>query len=186
MKNWKHYAVLGLVGSLVAVGWSTSTRADVIETNALSDYPISLYRAHELSLDAFGMGSIGQRTIRHLTGRSVVDDGRVGAGAGVNYFFTRHLGFGWEAYSQNTRGTFVDNGSMNLIGRLPLGESGFAPYALGGGGYQFDVKQGIAQAGGGIEFRFNEHVGIFVDARYVWAEKTDNFGVGRFGVRWAF
>ena len=186
MKNWKHYAVIGLASGLMAVAGSASARDHLDETNTLSDQPISLYRAHELSLDAFGMGSIGQRTIRHLSGRSVVDDGRVGAGAGVNYFFTRHLGFGWEAYSQNIHGTFIDNGSMNLLGRLPLGESGFAPYAMGGGGYQFDVKQGIAQAGGGIEYRFNHFVGIFVDARYVWAEKTDNFGVGRFGLRLAF
>ena len=186
MKKWKRYLGIGLIGSLGALGWAANARADIIETNTLREYPVSLYNAHEFSLDAFGMGSIGQRTIRHLSGRAVVDDGRVGAGAGANYFFTRHLGFGWEAYSQNIHGVFVDNGSMNLLGRLPIGETGFAPYAMGGGGYQFDVKQGIAQAGGGVEFRFTEHVGIFADARYVWAEKTDNFGVGRFGLRVAF
>jgi hypothetical protein len=184
MKKWKCYIAVGLIGSLGMVAWSA--RADLDDTNSIRSEPVSLYNAHELSVDIFGMGSIGERTIRNLTARSVVDHGRVGAGAGVNYFFTRHIGMGWEAYSQNTSGVFVDNGSMNLLFRLPLGETGLAPYGMGGGGYQFDVKQGVAQAGGGLEFRFTRNIGIFADARYVWAERTDNFGVGRFGLRLAF
>ena len=52
--------------------------------------------------------------------------------------------------------------------RLPLGQSGFAPYALAGGGYQFDMaKVWFGQVGGGIEYRFTRNMGVFLDARWV-------------------
>ena len=84
----------------------------------------------------------------------------------------------------NTTGPFIDSASGNLIARLPIGNTGLAPYIFGGGGYEFDtVHQGFGQVGGGLEFRFMEHAGVFIDARYVIADKTDNYGVGRAGLR---
>jgi hypothetical protein len=59
--------------------------------------------------------------------------------------------------------------------------------AFGGGGYQFDpISQKLADGGGGIEFRFSPNAGIFIDARYVFADKTDDFGIGRLGFRFSF
>lgn len=146
-----------------------------------------LYRSHELSIDAFATGSIGQQTINHISGDRLRSDGRLGAGVGLNYFFCRHLGIGGDVYSEDTRQHFVDSTSGNLIARLPIGESGLAPYVFGGGGHQFDrVDQNFAQAGAGLEFRFIHNLGFFVDARYIFAEKTDNYGVARGGFRWSF
>jgi hypothetical protein len=87
----------------------------------------------------------------------------------------------------NTTGRFIDSASANLILRIPLGQSGFAPYVYGGGGRQFDLAQvWFLQAGGGMEYRFTPHVGLFVDARWVIPEKTKYYGVGRLGMRFAF
>ena len=98
-----------------------------------------LYRASELSLDGFGTASIGKYTIDHPSNARIRHNTRLGAGAGINNFFTRNIGISAEAYSENTSGTFIDNASANLTLRLPLGQSGFAPYAFGGGGRQFET-----------------------------------------------
>jgi len=145
------------------------------------------YRAGELSLDGFGTASLGEYTINHLSTDRVNDNTKLGAGLGANYFFTRNLGVGAEAYSQNDGGDFVNSATANALLRLPLGESGFAPYALAGGGYRFqEVQTWLVQAGGGIEYRFCKHLGIFLDARLAIPEKTSYYGVARAGVRFAF
>jgi len=145
------------------------------------------YRASELSLDGFGTASVGGYTLDHLSGSRVRQNTEGGAGAGINYFVTRYIGVGAEAYSENTTGVFIDNASANLTLRLPLGQSGFAPYAFGGGGHQFDMaKLWFGQAGAGMEFRFTRHVGLFLDARLVLPNETKYYGVARVGLRVAF
>ena len=169
-----------------------TTTTDTTTANYNTDQTVhedrpSLYRGNELSLDAFGMGTLGSYTVAHPSIHRVRQNSKGGAGAGINYFITRYVGLGGEVYSQNTTGTFIDNADGNLILRLPLGESGFAPYALGGGGKQFDgAKLTFAEAGVGMEYRFCHYVGMFVDARCAWPNETKCYGVGRVGLRFAF
>lgn len=145
------------------------------------------YGAKEATLDLFGSGSVGQQTLNHITDAKIKHDLRLGAGAGLNYFFTRNLGLSGEAYSENTGHSFVDNASASLIGRFPLGQSGFAPYVYGGGGHQFDpIELNYLHAGGGLEYRFTRRMGLFVDARYVFTDETPNYGLGRVGLRLGF
>ena len=152
-------------------------------SNDLVDY----YRSNELSMDAFGTASLGKYTLNHLSNTRVRHNTRLGAGVGLNYFITRNIGIGVEAYSENTTAEFVDSASANLTLRLPLGQSGFAPYAFGGGGRHFDtLKTWFAQAGAGMEYRFNPHVGVFIDARGVVPDEARYYGVARLGVRLAF
>jgi len=151
-----------------------------------------LYRANELSLDAFGTASLGKYSIEHSTTElsstsRVRHNTRLGAGLGLSYFITRNIGIGADAYSENTTGVFVDSVSANLILRLPLGQSGFAPYAFGGGGRQFDMaKVWFCQIGAGMEYRFTPQVGVFLDARWVLPDETKYYGVARLGLRFAF
>jgi hypothetical protein len=169
-------------GTIVMLAAMSALGADTMNNNS-GDY----YRANELSLDGFGVGSVGSYTIDHPSNNRVRQNSEFGAGAGANYFFSRNFGIGAEGYSENTKGTFIDNASGNLILRLPLWQSGFAPYALGGGGHQFDnAKLWFGQAGGGIEYRFTQHLGVFLDARAVWPNETKYYGVGRLGIRLAF
>jgi hypothetical protein len=143
-----------------------------------------MFGADETSLDLFGSLSVGQEVINHLSRERVVDDGRLGAGLGVNHFFGRFVGLGADAYTENTQHSFVDNTSGSLILRIPFDAAHLAPYAFGGGGYQFDpTGVGFGHLGGGLDVRFARHVGLFVDARYVITDGTKNFGLGRFGIR---
>src|ERR1039457_4941370 len=132
MKN--KLAIGGTILILAAtsvLGQSTTAGSQTLEND--------LYRANEFSLDGFGTASIGKYTIDHPSNARIRHNTRLGAGAGINYFFTQNIGISAEAYSENTSGTFIDNASANLTLRLPLGQSGFAPYAFGGGGRQFDA-----------------------------------------------
>jgi hypothetical protein len=170
---------------------STTTTASeseaVTKDNGSHDEQPDLYRSNELSVDVFGTASLGQYNIEHPSNQRVRQDTKFGAGAGLNYFITRYIGIGAEAYSENTTGTFIDSASANLMLRLPLGQSGFAPYILGGGGHQFDQTDfWFGQAGGGMEYRFSPNVGVFLDARAVWPNETKNYGVARLGLRFAF
>ena len=159
----------------------------VLGQDTMNNNPGDLYRANELSLDGFGTASVGKYTIDHLSNARIRHNTRLGAGAGINYFFTRNIGIGAEAYSENTSGTFVDSASANLTLRLPLGQCGFALYVFGGVGRHFDaLKEWFAQAGGGIEYRFNPHVGVFIDARGVLPDEARYYAVARLGLRFAF
>jgi hypothetical protein len=145
------------------------------------------YRSGELSMDAFGTASLGQYTIDHPSDERVRQNTQLGAGVGLNYFITRNIGIGADAYSEHTTGIFANSASGNLIVRLPLGQSGFAPYAFGGGGRHFDdVKTWFVQAGAGMEYRFCPHVGVFIDARGVLPNEAKYYGVARVGMRFAF
>ena len=165
--------------------------ADNINNPGLSYDQPGIYRANELSVDAFGTAAESEYTLEHLGGmspRSLKKDTQWGAGAGVNYFATEYLGIGGEGYWQDDHDQpFVHSASGNLLLRLPLGQSGFAPYALGGGGHQFDGgRYWFGQAGGGIEYRFCAHLGLFIDARMVWPNETKMYGVARAGLRFSF
>ena len=157
----------------------------VAQTNDMGDKP--LFRANEASLDLFGTLSIDQDTIDHISGQRIEDNGTWGAGIGFNYFPLRFLGFGADAYSQNTTGIFVDNASANLILRFPLDSIHLAPYIYGGGGYQFDPGEvWFGQVGAGLEFRVTRHFGLFADARYVIPHEEETYGMARAGLRFAF
>lgn len=145
------------------------------------------YQANEATIDLFGSGTVGQQTINNITKVRVNRDIRLGAGVGMNYFLTRNIGFGVAGYSDNIGHSFVDNASASLIGRFPLGGSGFAPYVFGGGGRQFDPTElWFGHAGAGMEYRFTPTLGVFVDARYVFTDGTKNYGQGRVGLRLGF
>jgi hypothetical protein len=201
MKSNYKLAITMAAGAVLATGTSlraadadssmTTTQPAMASSNSndpgLTNNRNAIYQGNELSLDGFATGSDGSYTIDHLSSQRIRKNTQGGAGAGINYFITRYVGVGAEAYSENTTGTFIDNASGNLLLRLPLGESGFAPYVLGGGGQQFDAaKLTFGQAGAGMEYRFCHNLGVFVDARCVWPNETKYYSVGRAGLRFAF
>ncbi len=167
---------------------STTTTTTTTGSNVHYDpHAEDLFRANELSLDGFGTVALGQQTLDHISRQRINQNARLGIGGGLNYFFTRNIGVGGEAYTENTSHNFIDDVSGNLIGRLPLGQSGFAPYIFGGGGHKFDpVEASFLQAGGGFEFRFTHNIGVFADARFVFINKISDYGLGRAGLRIAF
>jgi hypothetical protein len=181
------YRHLCLAGALALV-LPVNARADQEHEHRHDpNHPDSLFHPQEFNLDLFGSVSIGQETINHISRNRVEDNGRLGLGLGGNYFFTRYLGLGGDAYTENTQHSFVDNASGNLIVRFPIDPAHLAPYVFGGAGYQFDPDGLVfGQAGAGLEFRFTRTIGLFADARYVFTDGTQNFGLGRLGLRLGF
>lgn len=120
-----------------------------------------------------------------FVGAKDIDD-TLGAGFAADYFFTQNLGVEADAtwgFADSTIHTF--NGSLVL--RLPITSACLAPYALVGGGLHTDgVTEGTLHAGAGIDVRLKDCFGIFADARYTWADETDDYTVIRAGVRFNF
>lgn len=149
--------------------------------------PPNLYRGNELSLDAFGSDALGQSAIEHASGNRISHSSRLGAGLGINYFITRYVGLGAEAITENTAHSFMDGASGSLILRLPIGQTGLAPYAFGGGGHQWGpIVANYGVAGVGLEYRFTPHTALFLDGRGVFSNKAGNNGLARAGFRFAF
>src|SRR5262249_17767414 len=120
-----------------------------------------VFRAQETSIDLFGSGSVGEETLNHISRERVEQDGRLGAGLGLNYFFNRYFGIGGEGYTEDAGHAFIDNADGSLIFRIPIDEIRLAPCLFVGGGYQFDpIEQGFAHGGVGLEFRFTQRVGL--------------------------
>jgi hypothetical protein len=156
------------------------------QTMTYDQNPEEMFRASELSLGVFGMGTVGERTLNHFTGGNVRRHGRLGLGADLEYFFTKYIGLEAEAWSENPNSDFVNNVGGNLVIRIPIGNIGLAPYVFGGGGHEFYSRVATyGDAGAGVEFRFCRHVGIFVDGRYVVPDHLGNYGLGRAGFRFA-
>jgi hypothetical protein len=174
-------------GIALMAAWSIAAADNAGSNYGNQSLRYDMYRANEFSLDAFGTDTLGQHTINHPSTDRIRNNSVLGLGLGANYFFIRYVGIGAEAYTENTAHNFVDNASGNLIVRFPIGDTGLAPYAYGGGGYRWDpVSTWFGQVGGGLEFRFTRNIGIFVDARYVLADRIRDYGVGRAGLRFAF
>jgi hypothetical protein len=145
------------------------------------------YKGCELNLSVFGTGTVGEETLRHPSSRRVERDGRLGMGVALSYFFCRYVGVEGYAYSESTAGAFIDNAGGDLVLRLPIGDTGLAPYIFGGAARQIDpLYQWTFDGGAGLEWRFAPHVGVFIDGRYVFADKTKDFGMGRFGLKFGF
>jgi len=149
-----------------------------------------LYNSQEISLDLFAsyinpegkFGDLFETSIRN---------GFWGGGAGLNYFFTRELGLGadFNISSKPDDLNLVDQVTGNFIARLPLGNSGVAPYLIGSGGRGMSPNWDWVYGGGvGMEMRLNPTTGLFSDARFLWSDRStaDNRLLIRAGVRLAF
>lgn len=184
LKYMKKIIVISGAALFLAAG--TSLWADDTGITYKQD-PDEMYRASEISLGAFGMGTVNEHTLNEFTGENVKNHGRVGAGGDLEYFITRYIGVEAEAWTENTEHSFVDDVGGNLVGRIPISDTGLAPYVFGGAGHSFDpVVATYGDVGAGLEFRFRHNFGIFVDGRYVIPDRLGNYGMGRAGVRFAF
>ncbi len=132
--------------------------------------PGNLFKAQELSLDLFASYTAAQQGIDEIFNTNI-EHGDWGGGVGLNYFFTRELGIAADINMPDNGGNLVDSASGSLVFRLPWEAAGLAPYVFGGGGRLTEPSwQWSLHAGLGLEWRFSQHIGIFADGRYVWAD----------------
>jgi hypothetical protein len=109
------------------------------------------------------------------------------AGIGVNLFFNRYVGIGGEGYFFDSGDDLSFSAAGNLILRIPIDAICLAPYGFIGGGYQFgDYDQAYWQTGLGVEWKMNNFVGLFGDARLVFTEEDADTQLYRAGLRFNF
>src|SRR5580692_9951504 len=166
--------------------YSTSEPAPTAQTTA-PENDFELYHPYEFSVDGSVIGVLHAYDFNNggLHRRNY----RFGGDAGANFFFTKYIGIGGDAFAVtgHNNPSFVNTATGNLIFRIPIGNTGIAPYFIGGAGYQFEhVDQIVGGGGVGLEIRVVQHFSIFVDARYLTAVKTPDYGYGRAGVRLSF
>jgi hypothetical protein len=136
-----------------------------------------LFEAHELSGDFLGF--YGSRD------KGGTDTSAWGYGAGINYFVTDKIGMGADTYADAFTVPYLLNGSA--IFRYPLEDKKLAPYGFGGFGRQWDhAAQWSFHLGAGLEYRLQEKTGVFLDVREVFPDKTKDYTVVRFGIRFKF
>jgi len=134
------------------------------------------YTASELSLDMFASYVHAEEKFSHLFQTNIRHDSTWGGGVGLNYFITREFGISGDINIGDNGGNFIDQAMGAAVIRIPLEPTGLAPYIFGGGGRGFDPSwEWLAQAGVGLEYRFNPVTGLFADARYIWHLKDGSF-----------
>jgi hypothetical protein len=148
------------------------------------------YNAQELSLDLFASYINPEGNFGDLFDTSI-REGYWGGGVGLNYFVTGGFGLGadFNMSSKPEEFDLVDQATGNVILRLPLGNSGIAPYLIGSGGRGFSPQDMWVYGGGvGLEARFNLTTGVFSDARFFWNDKDTDYNrlLIRAGLRLAF
>lgn len=147
-----------------------------------------LYPDQEFTIDLFAAYADQKEKFNDTFDESL-RGGRFGAGLGVNYFFTRNLGIGADAFGidNNDGDDIVDAANASLIFRLPIDVAHLAPYAFGGGGRQWEGRDTwTAHVGAGLEVRLNRHTGIFLDGRHVFTDEGGDYALIRSGLRFAF
>ncbi len=94
----------------------------------------------------------------------------------------------WNHHGTNRDTAQQFTGQLTFRYPLEMGGYCWAPYAFLGGGAVFDGRtSGLGDAGLGMEFRFNPHVGIFADWRYNWTDDHKNYlDQTRAGMRYVF
>ncbi len=137
------------------------------------------FRDMEFQIDTFYTQFFGGRDTYFKTGS--------GGGLGLNFFFAKYFGVGFEGsvYSNDGTAQWLPAGG-NLFFRYPICAWNLAPYVLVGGGGTWDGHgTGYGNVGAGLEYRFTDNIGIFADGRYYYGGTGDVANL-RSGLRIAF
>lgn len=148
------------------------------KTIEVEEYSECRFRDMEFQVDLFYSGIFGTKGSKVGTGS--------GGGVGLNFFFTKYVGIGYEAFwTGSGRGEHFPAGG-NLFLRYPICDWNLTTYGMvGGGGAWNGEGKGYGNVGGGVEYRFTDNVGLFVDSRYFYGG-TGNLANLRSGLRFAF
>ena len=153
---------------------------------------------------------------RHVKTTDRLQHNAGGGGVELNYFFNRYVGVSLQGdflggYGYNTVGVanlifrypFEFGAATSPAGYSKDGKStvdskdgksvvtgptwGIAPYVVMGGGAQWDGRcEGVGDVGGGLEFRFKQHYGIFLEGRWVVHDARQNYASETAGVSYNF
>lgn len=185
MKNKKqsaiaHMASMAIITAIVA---SASPSYGGVQSKSFKEEVVVVedcrFRDMEFQIDTFYTGFIGSSGSRFRTGS--------GGGFGLNFFFARYFGIGYEAAWYDNGGTVEHMPlSGNFFLRYPICSWNIAPYVMVGGGAGWDgTTVGFGNVGAGLEYRVTKNIGIFFDSRYFYGG-SGNVANLRSGLRFAF
>ncbi len=112
-----------------------------------------------------------------------------GGGISVGEYFIPHVGLRADANFSSVDAARLQV-CADLLLRFPISGTGFAPYALIGGGIESrsGSTDALFRVGGGLEYRLTSRFGLFTEASYAWIyndERTEDLTV-KAGVRFVF
>lgn len=172
----KTYIKLALV-SILALTSSVFAGTD-FKTNKEVVVDSCRFRDTEFQLDLFGTGAFYKQ-----------GNPGWGGGAGLNVFFLKYFGLGVEQ-SLAARNDASEWGTFgNVFLRYPICSWNLSPYAVAGLGGLYGSSTSIlaGTVGGGLEYRFTDNIGLFVDARWIYHDSDQSGGVlSRAGLKFAF
>lgn len=176
------FSVLGLFGSAIA------GPLEIRPATPLTVAPSKMFSDEQFFIDLFG--SYLNRTGTEDCGCG--DHGKQhgwGGGIGAGYFIVPS----YVVLRADVNFTSVHDArtevSADVLFRLPLADGRIAPYALVGGGLEAaDGTNGYFHAGGGLEWRITNNVGIFGEVTYAWVDSMaeNNNLTAKLGVRVAY
>ncbi len=176
----KKYALIAITAASIAIGnMQAGQDYKAVDKKVVVPVETCRFRDMEWQIDGFYSAFIGSSNSHFNTGS--------GGGFGVNFFFAKYFGVGYEGQWYSNAGTaqHLPIGG-NLFLRYPICKWNLAPYAMVGGGGTWDgYGTGYGNVGGGAEYRFTNNFGIFTDARYFYGG-TGNVTNIRAGIRIAF
>jgi len=145
------------------------------------------------------------RTTRRITSSDHLQHNALGGGVDLGYFFTPYFGvalegdfLGGEAYNTVMTGNLIfrypfefgaSPGGYSKDGKTTAGGPtwGLAPYALIGGGSQWDGHtEGIGDIGGGVEFAFPHDYGFFLEGRWIVHDARQSYAAETAGMTFGF
>ena len=170
---------------------------------------------HTFVVAAGGQAASGKKVTNshdptHYVKRRRTEHHAAGGGIQLAYFINRFVGIAADAafLGGNPYVTAVtanvilrypfEFGQQNLAGYGKDGKSdgkdvmpgptwGLAPYVIFGGGGQWDGQGvGIADVGGGLEFRFRQHYGLYLENRWIVRNSHQNYDATTIGVSYNF
>lgn len=169
---------------------------------------------HSSAVAVGSKSSGGKVTSSHdpktFVNRRRTEHNAAGGGVQLAYFINRFVGIAADAAFLGGN-PYVTAVTANVILRYPFefggdklagygkdGKSdgkavttgptwGVAPYVIFGGGGQWDGQGvGIADVGGGLEFRFKDHYGIYLESRWIVRNSSQNYAATTLGVSYNF
>jgi hypothetical protein len=163
-------AILGLAAGLASAGPAVIDKNPIVDASCPCFFP-------GLQVGVFASGYL-----------PAGDDPEDALGGGVNfaYFFNDNLGLEYS-YSVHATDSEKHINALDLIYRMPLGYSCLAPYVMGGGAlFSNSSNEGAYRLGGGLEYRFDNCIGVFSDATYNWIHQEADAVHVRMGLRVPF
>jgi hypothetical protein len=171
-------ALLGAATSLVA-GPMGSGKSSKVVVQEMPPAP--------LGCEAFNGGWALSGYGLFLTPDAEYDD-TFGGGIAAEYFFNPYFGLSGLAQWAEHDDTVGHNYAVDAVLRYPITSICVAPYLFAGGGVHTNsATESIGRAGVGLDWRFYQNSGLFVDWTYTFpGGDIEDYQIVRLGVKIGF